>query len=158
MRVNTWELAALPSVSFIRQYKKQKRKRHGLSSFLSFPNIPTTGYLGDVGSVPDNHNKVSLAIKWIIIILLVGGSCLQIVKNTSMKPNKWKCNKTRCACALFCNIRVNSCHSHLLGDAKFYWTPYRWRQLWRLPDPTGWKDAGRQPCPGWKAHRHLRSS
>lgn len=50
-------------------------------------------YLRDIaGSMPDQHNKVNYNL------FAGGGFWLQFVKNTSVKHNKVKCDKIRCAC------------------------------------------------------------
>lgn len=55
-------------------------------------------YLGIFCSlVPDHHNKTSMTIKQVVIILLVGGSCLQYVKITPVKCNIVKYHKMRYA-------------------------------------------------------------
>ena len=57
-------------------------------------------YLGDtVVSVPDHYNKVSIAIKKVIIFFVGGGFCLQFVKiATSQKHNKAQHSDTRQGC------------------------------------------------------------
>lgn len=51
------------------------------------------------GSVPDDRNKTSIAIKQVIILFTGGGSRFQFVKNTmSVKHSKAKYNKMKYAC------------------------------------------------------------
>ena len=64
---------------------------HSLTvAILSWVSQSVQAHLGDIASsVPEHHNKVSIMIKQVIILLLVEGTAFGLFKNTtSMKCNK----------------------------------------------------------------------